>query len=187
MNKIDEAFQKVRRADFLPEDMRKQAYDDIPLPIGYGQTNSQPYTVHKMLEWLDAGEGYKVLDIGSGSGWTTALLAQIVGATGKVYAVERIPDLVEFGRKNCDRVGIKNVQFFEADKELGLPKYVPYDRILVSASASKLPEELLSQLRITGKLVIPVQDDILEITKTSKDKYDIKIHPGFAFVPLIKD
>lgn len=185
MDKVDEAFKKVKRVDFLREDVRRQAYLNTPIPIGYGQTNSQPYTVHKMLEWLDVKPGQKILDVGSGSGWTTALLANIVGSTSKVYAVERIPNLVEFGRKNCDRAGIKNVQFFEADKALGLPGQAPFDRILVSASAAKLPEDLLSQLKIYGKLVIPVQDDILEITKITADKYDTKVHPGFAFVPLI--
>lgn len=185
MDIINQAFKMMHRRDFMPEDLRNQAEIDIPLPIGFGQTISQPSTVRRMLRWLKAQPGEKVLDIGSGSGWTTALLSQIVGPSGRVFAVERIPKLVEFGRDNCNRAGIQNVRFFQADKQYGLSEYSPYDRILVSAAAQKLPKELLNQLRIGGKLVIPVQNDILEILKASEHKYETKIHPGFVFVPLI--
>ena len=187
MDLVDRAFSKVDRQNFVPVPLRDQAYIDRPLPIGFGQTISQPYTVKLMLKWLDARPNDKVLDVGSGSGWTTALLSQIVGSHGKVLAVERIPELVKFGRENCENLGIKNVEFFQAGKEYGLPKYAPYDRILVSASAKKLPLELVKQLKIGGKLVISVQDDILEITKIPNGDYKTitHLHPGFIFVPLI--
>lgn len=186
MDEVDKAFQMVQRADFLPAAVRLYADEDRPLQIGYGQTNSQPSTVRQMLTWLDVQSGHKVLDVGSGSGWTTALLANIVGDNGKVFAVERIPQLLKMGADNCSRLGIKNVQFVQAGQHCGLPQYAPFDRILVSASARKLPDELINQLKISGKIVIPVLDEILEITKTSKTKFQTIIHPGFIFVPLKK-
>lgn len=184
-DKIDQAFEAVDRANFVPKKLHESVDIDAPLPIGYGQTISQPYTVELMLEWLDPQSGQKIMDVGSGSGWTTALLAHLVGPKGQVYAVERVPELVEFGQENCDRIGIKNARFFTAGDEFGLPDEAPFDRILVSASADKLPRELVDQLRVGGKMVIPVQNDILEITKKSATDLDIKKHEGFVFVPLL--
>ncbi len=185
VDRIEEAFRTVRRANFVTPELREEADVDAPLPIGFGQTISQPTTVKFMLSWLGAMPGDEVLDVGSGSGWTTALLAHIVGPQGVVYAVERIPQLVEFGRENCHRLGIENVFFFQAGRECGLREHAPYARILVSASAQKLPVGLLNQLTITGRMVIPVKYDILEITKTAEDEYRTRSHPGFAFVPLV--
>ena len=185
MDRIEEAFEVVDRAKFMPKDVRHLAGYDQAVPIGYGQTISQPYTVGLMLQWLDPQPGNKVLDIGSGSGWTAALLSHLVGPKGKIYAAERIPELVEFGRENCERFGVKNAQFSTAGDELGLPEEAPFDRILVSASADEFPEGLMEQLKISGKLVIPIQSDILEITKTSKNSRDVRKHPGFVFVPLL--
>lgn len=187
MDTVKQAFKKINRRDFVPADLQTQAHVDAPLPIGFGQTISQPMTVRLMLEWLAAQPGDKVLDVGSGSGWTTALLSHIVGSKGEVFAVERIPELVVFGRENCAKVGVKNAQFFQASGVYGLPEQSPYERILVSAAAEKLPEELLDQLTVGGKLVIPVQHDILEITKTSARDYEVNVHSGFVFVPLIED
>lgn len=186
MDAIEKAFNIIHRQDFVPESLRGQADVDTPLPIGFGQTISQPYTVRLMLEWLDAQASEKILDVGSGSGWTSALLSQIVGPKGKIFAVELIPELVKFGRNNCKKAGVKNVEFFQASQEYGLPNHSPYDRILVSASAKNLPKELLTQLKIGGKLIIPVQNDILEITKKSKSDFETIIHPGFVFVPLVQ-
>ncbi len=185
MDRIEEVFRTVRRADFVIPQLRESADVDAPLPIGFGQTISQPTTVKLMLSWLDAMPGDKVLDVGSGSGWTTALLAHMVGPKGIVYAVERFPQLVKFGRDNCRRLGIENVLFFEAGREYGLREHAPYARILVSASAHELPVELLSQLTVTGRMVIPVQYDVLEVLKTAEDEYLTRRHPGFKFVPLV--
>lgn len=185
MASVDKAFAAVKRANFVPDYFRNRADIDAPLPIGFGQTISQPTTVYMMLEWLEVEPGNKILDVGTGSGWTTALLAYLTGAKGMVYAVERIPELVEFGRDNCANAGVKNVQFYLAGKTFGLPKFAPYDRILVSASANALPQELIDQLKPDGKLVIPVQNDILEITKNPDKTIDTQTHPGFVFVPLI--
>ena len=185
MSSITSAFEKMKRKNFLPDDLKPEAVIDAPLPIGFGQTNSQPTTVRMMLEWLEPEPGNKILDVGAGSGWTTALLAHIVGPKGKVYAVEKVPELLEFGRENAKRARVKNAEFFRAGKVFGLPRHAPYDRILVSAAAQELPNELLKQLKVGGKLVIPVQYDVLEIEKTGTEKYEIFTHHGFSFVPLV--
>lgn len=182
---IDEAFQKIDRADFLPDDVKDQAHIDAPIPIGFGQTNSQPTTVRLMLEWLQPRSGDKILDVGSGSGWTTALLASLVGSRGQVFGVERVPELAEFGADNARRAGIKRVNFFVAGRAFGLPQYAPYDRILVGAAASELPMGLINQLKVGGRLVIPVNGSIEVIDKTSANDFEQVRHPGFAFVPLM--
>ena len=139
INEIDRAFLMMSRQDFLPLSSRYVNVFDAPLSIGYGQTCSQPSTVRMMLKWLDVKPGNKVLDIGSGSGWTTALLSVLVGERGSVFAVERIPKLVEFGAENCRRAGVKNARFFYAKESVvGLPEHSPFDNILVSASGKKV-------------------------------------------------
>ena len=184
---IKQAFENVNRADFVAARYCSQVDIDAPLPIGYSQTISQPTTVKMMLEWLDTKPGEKVLDVGSGSGWTTALLSDIVGSNGKVYAVERVPELKKFGEQNCQKVGLQNVKFYLAEKDiLGLPTYAPYDKILVSASADNLPQELVEQLKIGGKIVIPIGNSIFEISKKSAKDIETIEHYGFVFVPLIK-
>lgn len=185
MDPVDEAFAKIQRKNFVLDEHEGHADIDAPLPIGFGQTISQPTTVRMMLNWLEVEPGNKILDVGSGSGWTTALLSELAGPTGKIYAVERISELVKFGQDNNERIGVTNAEFHQASTEFGLPKHAPYDRILVSASAGKLPRELLDQLKPGGKLVIPVRNDILEIEKTPGNNYDIQEHSGFVFVPLL--
>jgi len=181
---INEAFEEVDRRNFVLPEYLDSAYDDIPLPIGEGQTISQPTTVRMMLEWLDAKPGDKVLDVGSGSGWTTALLSDIVGPKGTVYAVELVPELKNFGEENCRKADIRNAKFFFAETKLGLLKFAPFDRILVSAAAEELPEELPDQLKDGGKLVVPVGNSIFEIKK-EKNKIKSLEHQGFVFVPLV--
>lgn len=123
-------------------------------------------------------------DIGSGSGWTTALLAHLVGSQGYVHAVEKVPELVQFGRENCQKAGIKNATFYQAGDELGLPDKAPFDRILVSAAADKLPGRLLEQLAAPGRLVVPVQNDVYVVDKNASGRVSKTSHGGFAFVPL---
>ncbi len=187
MDLVDRAFQIIDRRDFVPRSLVGQAKFNKPLPIGFNQTISQPSTVRSMLLWLDAKPNNKILDVGSGSGWTSALLSQIVGPNGKIFAVERIPELLKLGKNNCQSIGITNVSFFIAGKKYGLPKYAPYNRILVNASAQSIPPELIDQLEVGGKMVIPVKNDIIEITKTDDNKFDSLAHPGYIFVPLISE
>ena len=185
MDNVTRAFLKTPRQDFLPDSVRHQAAADIPLPIGFGVTNSQPSTVRMMLGWLGVKPGDKILDVGSGSGWTTGLLCALTGKNGEVYAVEVIPELMVIGEQNVKKLNIKNARFFKAGRQVGLPEYAPYERILVSAAAAEVPGQLLSQLKPGGKMVIPVRDEILEISKKSEADFEIKPHYGFAFVPLI--
>ena len=183
---IIKAFLKVDRTHFILEENRAYAYSDHPLTIGYGQTISQPTTVAIMLEYLMPKEGDGILDIGAGSGWTTALLASIVGASGTVAGLELIPDLVQFGQNNLKKSGISlnNVAISQAGSELGLPGQF-FDKILVSASAKYFPNELLDQLKIGGRIVVPVDMGLHIVTKASQHSYEKDIDSGYVFVPLI--
>jgi protein-L-isoaspartate(D-aspartate) O-methyltransferase len=182
--RLDTAFRAVARRNFLPAVKQEFADIDMPLSIGYGQTNSQPSTVRRMLGWLDVRPGQTILDIGSGSGWTTALLAHLVGPAGQVHAVELIPELRKFGEANCEATGVTNAHFYASKEVFGLPEKAPYDRILVSASADTLPPELIEQLRPGGRLVIPIGNSIMVITKALDGTLEQQNHPGFTFVPL---
>lgn len=185
---IIEAFQKVRREDFLPEAIKNRAGLDVALPTFENQTISQPYTVAFMLELLCPKGGQKILDIGSGSGWVIALLAHIVGEKGKVFGIERIPELVSFGKENLKKYHFKNIRIILGDGALGLPKEGEFDRIHVAAAAETIPAALKEQLKVGGKMVIPTkEEDIRCIEKISKKKYNEKVYPGFVFVPLIEN
>ena len=192
---IIEAFKKIKRQDFVLDDLKDEANINAPLPIGHGQTISQPLTVAFMLELLQPKPGDKILDIGSGSGWQTAMLAYIVGDQGKVFAIERISELVEFGKKNVAKYNYAEkgiVEFIKSDGAKGLLKQAPFDKIVVAASAEEIPESLKQQLKINGRLVIPVQSSIWLLIKNppagGKDnKFQEKEFPGFAFVPLIEN
>jgi protein-L-isoaspartate(D-aspartate) O-methyltransferase len=188
---IIEAFRKIKRVDFMLEDFKEEAPENYPLPIGFGQTISQPMTVAFMLEALQPQKGNKVLDIGSGSGWTSALLAEIVGAKGKVFSIELIPELKEFGEENSqkyDFVKSGRITFVSGDGSKGLPKEAPFDRIHVAAASAKIPDHLLEQLRIGGKMIVPVgveSQELVLIEKTGEKMYKEQKFPGFLFVPLI--
>ncbi|MDP2709548.1 MAG: protein-L-isoaspartate O-methyltransferase [bacterium] len=192
---IIKAFEEIKRADFvLPED-KARAELDAPLPIGHGQTISQPATVAFMLELLRPAKGEKILDVGAGSGWTTALLAQLVGRSGLVSGAERICELKDFAAGNVAKYNfIKNgtVQIFCTDGYAGLPELAPFDKILISASAEEIPEELLKQLKPGGRLVMPLGEQgktqsLLEIKKSTRGEISKKEYPGFIFVPLVKN
>lgn len=181
---IIEAFEAVDRADFVLEQYLYEAYEDHPLQIGFGLTISQPTTVAFMLELLQPKAGDKILDVGSGSGWTTALLAKIIGPRGIVFGVEIIPELVDFGRKNLQKYKFLNAKISQAKNMLGLPKEAPFDKILVSAAADTLPEELVGQLKIGGRMVLPIKNSIWRIDKISATEISREEFPGFVFVPL---
>lgn len=216
---IIEAFQKIKREDFLdlrslgeegiPEDMKKLAELNEALPIGFGQTISQPLTVAFMLELLQPKEGDKILDIGSGSGWTTALLSEVVGKKGKVVAIEVVPELKEFGEKNVSKYNFVNpvrgqgdsekiqkrqtsnrvkggiAKFILADGSKGYEREAPYDKILASASGSKLPNAWKEQLKIGGRIVCPIESSVWLFEKIDSSNFKSTEYPGFAFVPLI--
>ena len=180
-----DAFRTIDRKYFVPEAYIEETYIDAPLPIGDYQTISQPSTVAFMLEKLDPQDGNTVLDIGSGSGWTTALLCYIVGDKGSVTGVERIDALVEQGSNNLAKFTLNTHCHIErAGEKLGLPGK-QFDRILVSASADEIPEELFLQLKLDGILVIPIRESIFKFTKISETQIQKEEFYGFVFVPLI--
>jgi protein-L-isoaspartate(D-aspartate) O-methyltransferase len=182
---IIDAFLRVDRVDFVLPGDRKNAYIDQPLSIGFGQTISQPTTAALTLEWLRPKRGDTILDVGSGSGWTTALLAAVVGEEGKVWGVDTIPELTAFGRQNLAKYHFPWAEIVQAHDTLGLQEYAPFDKILVSAAAAMVPPELSRQLKTGGSMVIPVKDAVWYVRKLSPKKFDIKKFEGFAFVPLI--
>jgi protein-L-isoaspartate(D-aspartate) O-methyltransferase len=181
---IVRAFREVRREHFLSDDVVEWAGEDHPLPIGHGQTNSQPYTVAFMFELLQPEAGQNVLDVGCGSGWTTALLAEIVGAGGSVIGTERISELAQYAEIRIESLGIENTSIMHTPTVLGRPAKAPFDRILVSAAAQEVPSQLVDQLAVGGIMVIPVRHSIFKIEKTSQGTRREE-HPGFSFVPLI--
>jgi protein-L-isoaspartate(D-aspartate) O-methyltransferase len=186
--RIIEAFEKIDRADFVPDDLKSEAYANSPLPIGYGQTISQPLTVAFMLELLQPEEGDRILDVGFGSGWTTALLAEITGRKGKVFGVERVPELCEFGRNNVskyDFVKQSRVKMKCADGAIGWSEEAPFDRILASASAKELPGEWEKQIKTGGRIVAPIAWSIWLFIRKGGGKFEKTEFPGFSFVPLI--
>jgi len=203
---VRDAMDVVKREDFLPPEQQSFADEDHPIAIGYGQTNSQPYTVAFMLNLLDPRPAQKILDIGSGSGWTSVLLARIVSQTGTmqrlsqsgaqasgiVYAVERIPELVAFARANAEKYGFVEsgvLLFIHSDGSLGLPEHAPFHRILVSAAFQQFPNRLLEQLVDGGVLVVPVDKPERGIVKAVKQGKNVlkQFFPGFVFVPMVSN
>lgn len=187
--RIIEAFKKIKREDFVLEKLKEDADINAPLPIGHGQTISQPLTVAFMLELLQPEPGDKILDIGAGSGWQAALLAYCVShqdKTGKVFAMERIPELLEFGKKNVEKYNFKTVNFVCGDGSRGLEMEAPFDKIIAAASAEEIPQAWKEQLKVEGRLVTPVQSSIWLLIKKSDEKFREQEFPGFAFVPLVE-
>jgi protein-L-isoaspartate(D-aspartate) O-methyltransferase len=185
------AMLEVDRRGFLPRRLRSRAGDDRPLPIGRGQTNSQPRTVAAMLRLLELAAGQQVLDVGAGSGWTTALIARLVGPTGSVIGVELEPDLAAWGAANVDAAAASgtgetaNARIEVARKGvLGWPSEAPYDRILVSAAARELPSELVDQLAPDGSMVCVVGSKMLRVRHGVDGKPTITEHGYYSFVPL---
>lgn len=183
------AFQKIQRIDFMPPDLKDFAEVNEALSIGYGQTISQPLVVAFMIELLGAKEGDKILDVGSGSGWTSALLAEIVGEKGRVIALDVVPELVEFGKKNAAKYNfIENgrIKFIFVNGSNGYKEEAPYDNILASASASEIPLAWKEEIKIGGRIVAPVSSSIWRITKKNASEFIEEEYPGFSFVPLVK-
>ncbi|NJF24899.1 protein-L-isoaspartate(D-aspartate) O-methyltransferase [Thermococcus sp. Bubb.Bath] len=187
--RVREAMLRVPRYLFVPKEYKKYAHVDEPLPIPAGQTVSAPHMVAIMLQLADLRPGMNVLEIGTGSGWNAALIAELVKTD--VYTIERISELVEFARRNLERAGYSDrVHVIPGDGTKGFPPKAPYDRILVTAGAPDIPKPLVEQLKPGGKLLIPVGSyhlwqDLLEVFKLPDGLVKVKNHGGVAFVPLI--
>jgi len=185
-----DAFLAIDREDFTSLENKRFAQADEALSIGSGQTISQPYVVAFMLEQLMPRKGQRILDIGTGSGWTTALLAYIVGKTGKVIGIEILPELAEFAKTNVAKYNFIEkgiVVFICANGAQGYKEKAPFDSILVSASLAtkKIPTEWKEQLKENGKIVVPIQDSIWVFTKTKTGEFIEEEYPGFVFVPFV--
>ncbi|MHC1630907.1 MAG: protein-L-isoaspartate O-methyltransferase [Methanotrichaceae archaeon] len=181
------ALAKTPREFFVPENIRQMAYKNHPLPIGQGQTISAPHMVAIMCDVLDLHEGMKVLDIGTGSGYHAAVMANMVGPEGHIYSIERIPEMIDLARNNLKNTGVTNVTVMEGDGSAGFPEHAPYDRINVACTAPKVPQPLKEQLKLGGKLVIPVgtcYQELLLIIRTDRN-FEVEHHGGVVFVPLI--
>jgi len=184
--RVIRAMNRVPRELFVPDHLQSRAYDDMPLPIGYEQTISAPHMVAIMCDLLDLQEGMSVLEVGGGSGYHAAVMADLVGAEGHIFSVERHPKLVERARRSLNQAGIKNVTLIEGDGSIGLPQRAPFDRISVAATAPKVPEPLKQQLKVGGKMVIPVGTVFQELVLvTRKNGFAAEEKMGVSFVPLI--
>lgn len=185
--RVLDAMRHVQREEFVDPGSEPYAYEDRPLPIGGGQTISQPYIVAFMIEALQLQGGEKVLEIGGGSGYAAAVLAHIASA---VFTIERIPDLAGLARRNLAASGIGNVTVRCGDGTEGWPEEAPFDAILVSAGAPIIPATLKSQLKIGGRMVIPVgseptSQELLRVVRSSESGDATEVLTGVRFVPLI--
>ena len=182
---IIDAFSEVKRENFVPSKLEKHAYEDTALPIGKGQTISQPYTIAMMLSLLDLKKTQKVLEIGSGCGYVLALISKIT--KGKVFGIEIVRELAEKSKENLKEYN--NIKVYNSDGSKGLPKELPFDRVIISAGGKEIPRKLVFQLKNNGIIVAPIgprYEQSLIAFKKIKDKLVIKKQvPGFIFVPFI--
>ena len=192
---VERAMKTVPREMFLPENVKMSAYVDSPLPIGSGQTISAPHMVAMMAEALELQVGHKILEVGSGSGYHAAVLAEIVAPKnaekkGYIFTIEVVPELSAFARRNLEVTGYNDrVTTILGDGSIGCPEFAPYDRILVTAAAPKIPKALIKELKIGGILVIPVggayfYQELIKARKESESKASTQNLCNVAFVPL---
>ncbi len=190
MNKqaIAEFYMRLDRAFFLNEENKKWAGHDSPLPIGYGQTISQPSLVLSMTQHLSPEADSKVLEIGTGSGYQTALLAEFAR---EVYTVERIEDLSKQARRRLRELGYENIFYKVDDGSSGWQEHAPFDRIIVTAAAGKMPVDLIDQLNVNGRMIVPVGppsvQDLLLITKDEEGNVDERVLTQVRFVEMVGD
>ena len=187
---VSRALKKVDRKKFVPDTQKELAYDDMPLSIGEGQTISQPYTVVFMLEHLKPKPGEHIMDVGSGSGWQTGLLADIVGEHGRIYAIEIVPTLCELGKGNIAQFPEfqGRVEFYCQSAKEGLPEIAGeiggFDAIVSAAEVEEVPEAWRNQLKIGGRLLYPKSGSLFFETKNPDGVFRQNEYPGFAFAPF---
>ncbi len=184
---VTDAFSEIQRIEFIPEDFHNSADADIPFPIGFGQCIPQPQIVATMLELLDVERGNHILEIGSGSGWVTALLAFMVGKDGKVTSIETSEELLRLAQENVDKyqfIKRKTVEFFLKREDEYFPKQGPYDRVVVNIPMRELSDELKNQLREGGIMVVPLYNDLWRLKKQEDGSFRKDVYSGFSFMPL---
>ncbi|MDH3502172.1 MAG: protein-L-isoaspartate(D-aspartate) O-methyltransferase [Nitrosopumilus sp.] len=185
-NKVELAIRNSPRHEFVPKSFLDIAYENMPIPLMKNQTISQPAVVSRMTEWLNVFEGQKILEVGSGSGWQSAILSFLVGH-GKIFSIDRHSKLVKFAKENLNKLEIHNVDVILGDGSLGLPTEAPFDRIIITAACKKVPPPLFEQLSTDGLLIAPVGEfvqSLILFKKTPQGIIEIKNQPGYAFVPL---
>ena len=185
--RVIEAFKKIPREEFIKNKDLDDVYGDYPLPIGEGQTISQPTTVMVMTEALELKESDKVLEIGTGSGYQAAIISNIVGNKGKIISTEIIKDLAEFARNNIEKLKLENVEILCLDGSKGYDKEAPYDRIIITAACPRIPKAIINQLKENGIIIAPVGNMVEQtmIKGTKKNNKLIEENLGqFMFVPL---
>ncbi len=184
--RVLDAIARVPRAEFVPEELREQALLDQPLPIGYGQTISQPYVVALMTQWLALKPEDRVLEIGTGSGYQTAVLAELAR---EVYSIEVIKPLADAARERLQRLGYANVHILHGDGALGWPEHAPYDAIIVTAAPAQIPPALIAQLAEGGRMVIPIgpeyAEQTLQVVVKRRGHVRIQAIAPVRFVPLV--
>lgn len=188
--KVKKAMLNVPREEFMPPENSSYAYLDRPFPIGKGQTISAPHMVAIIAEKLELEEGMNILEIGTGWGYNAAVVGEIVGKNGHVFTIERISSLAEKARENLEKTGYSEmVTVIEGDGTTGYPDKAPYDRIYGTASAPQIPEPLKEQLKIGGKLIMPMGSDyfqeLVSVMRISDDDYQTMNLGGVVFVPMI--
>ena len=186
---VETAMRRVPREEFVPQRLRDEAYTDTPLPIGDGQTISAPHMVAIMAERLEVQPGHKVLEVGAGSGYHAAVVAELVRPGGRVFTVERFESLARFAEANLARAGYSDtVEVIVGDGSLGLPEHAPFDRIFVACGAPSVPSPLIEQLSDGGHMLVPVggkmYQDLIKVIKRGK-KVTTENHGGCVFVPLV--
>ena len=189
--KVKTAMLKVPREEFIPPENKPYAYADQPIPIGSGQTISAPHMVAMICEKLNLTEGMKVLEIGTGFGYNAAVVAELLGSEGHLFTIERLESLAEQAKDNLERTGYSDkVTVITGDGTLGYPEEAPYDRIYATASAPEIPEPLKEQLKIGGKLILPVGSmdyfqELVCVERISADEFKTRRLGGVVFVPMI--
>jgi len=185
--RVLEVLRNTPRHQFVPSELQAHAYEDRPLPIGYGQTISQPYIVALMTEMLDVGREMNVLEIGTGSGYQAAVLSPLVG---KLYTIEIVPELARSAQTTLERLGYRNVSVKHGDGYLGWPEAAPFDRIMLTAAPPKIPPALVEQLKPGGKMIAPVgateYQQLTVIEKRADGSVRVRATVPVSFVPMVR-
>ncbi len=184
---VKDSIRKTPREFFVPNEYKENAYEDRPIETKNGQTISQPSVVARMTEWLDVKPKMKVLEIGAGSGWQSAIIANLVYPE-TVYTIEKNAELVGFAKNNLRNANVKNVQVIEGDGKLGFSKKAPFDRIIITAACEKIPTPLIDQILEGGLLVAPIGKNtqkLVRFQKIEQGMIEKKIDDGYVFVPLV--
>ena len=181
--RLIEAMRAVPRHRFIPDAYRTQAYEDCAVSLDLGQTVSQPYIVGLMTRLLDVRESDRILEIGTGSGYQTAILARLARS---VYTVERLPVLGQRARETLESLGYDNIHYLIGDGHKGWPEEAPFDGIIVTAAPSALPDALFRQLKSEGRMIIPIGEELYTVTRSGEEAVKVH-HGGVRFVPMVED